>query len=1837
MAAGSTVCPSTPGSRWSGASTPLPTDSSASELSEDDNTTESRDVAVVGIACRLAGGNNSPEQLWESILAKRDASSEIPAWRWEPYQYRDSRNPAEIEKTTKRGYYLDAVENFDAAFFGISPKEAEQMDPQQRLSLEVAWEALENAGISPKSLSGSDTAVFMGVNSDDYGKLLLEDLPNVDAWMGIGTAYCGVPNRISYHLNLMGPSTAVDAACASSLVAIHHGYHAILSGQSKVAITGGVNAVCGPGLARALDKAGAVSPDGSCFSFDDDAHGYGRGEGVAVVVLKKMSSAIREGDNIIAVLKAATVAQDGKTNGIMAPNAKAQELVAKQALKQAKVDASTIQYVEAHATSTPLGDPTEVSAIAAIYGHGANRDSPVALGSVKPNVGHLEAGAGAVGFIKAIMAMNKAQYPPQANLNKLNSRIDWEKSGVRVVQEASEWYEPTRHPRRAAICSYGYGGTVSHAIIEQFKSPATFVNGSPRGDFVNVSKGPVLFVLSAPQEKRLASQASSLATWLTSRVGKRESLASVANTLALRRAHHDYRVSFVAESHDQAVEVLHAFATDSGKQEWASQDVKLSGNINKGTVWVFSGHGAQWEEMGKELIRNNPIFCDAIAPLDRITQTENGFSAISALKSGDFIHESHRVQVLTYVVQIGLAAVLRSRGLSPAAVIGHSVGEIAATVTAGSLTPEEGAVIVCRRAKLYESVKGQGGMFLVNLPFEQVKSELSEDGDVAAAIDSSPSSCVVSGSTDAVMAYAETLKSRGIKAIKVATDIAFHSRMLDPLSAPLKEELVNAGIQSRPPKVPLYSTADIDARFSGLRDADYWVKNMVNPVYLTSAVRAAASDGFRLMLEVSSHPILCHSINETLADMGIDDEEFAVLPTMRRNKSAENCLLHAVGSLYVKGADVDLRKHFGRQWSPYVPGTQWAHKPFWRKVQSSPPSSAAKLTHDVSKHTLLGLCNSVGGTDTVLYTTKLNPDTKPFPGSHPLFGTEIVPAAVLLNTFHHATKANTLSDITLRVPIAISSPRDVQVVVHDDTVSIVSCLQSTESEVQNSWATHTTSRWSREKSDTSEPQPRLDIEAAKRRIDAILPSNFSIDYLDRVGVSSMAFPWAVMEHYGNLKEMVVRVDVAPEIANGAALPWDASSWGPLLDAATSVGSTIFFDNPQLRMPAQIEKVHFYLEYGSPPPRTGYLYVETASECKGTAPVHVSLCDDDGRVLVKFESIRFSEIEGTPGVSGNVESLVHRLAWVPAPFADRASEWNKVILISRDEEVLSRYSRQLSLKLRIGLGDISQLRSAVEIADGSIAITPGTAIIYCPEQVSSADVVPAKTESFIADILTLIKFATHEESIVQNVKLFVVTLAVSKASTPTALAHAPLHGLSRTVASEHPEQWGALIDVDEEDAAFPTLALKYVKNQDVVRIDDDLPRVARLQPLPREALLDAKKNASRSLLPKPEGTYLITGGLGALGLKVAVWLVEKGARRIVLLSRRNLPPRREWGTLSEDHGCKAAVVQIQELEKAGVTVHAVSLDIGAPDAHIRLQEKLDMLSLPPVLGVVHAAGILEHQLIRDATADSISHVLSPKISGALALNTVFPVGVLDWFVLFSSCGQLFGFPGQGGYASGNAFLDTLATHRRNQGDNTVAFQWTYWRGLGMAAGTNSVDTGLEGKGITDITAEEGFRAWEHLARYDVDHGVVVRSLAYGEGDPVPASILKDIAPRRLASARAASNSDDGGDGDSNGNGNGHGPSAGTETSSSTPSKGPELKKWLDAKIREILAGVLMLSSGDEVDGRAAIADLGVDSVLTVALRKKLQTVLKVKVPPTLTWSHPTCNHLVGWFFEKLSQD
>ncbi|KAL8898910.1 MAG: hypothetical protein Q9207_006462 [Kuettlingeria erythrocarpa] len=1775
------------------------TDSPPSSGYHSPHNQELEDVAVVGMSCRVAGSSDSPEKLWEALMRKDVASGEIPAMRWEPYHRRDTRNAKVLDSTTQKGYFLPNLEDFDNTFFGISNKEAVLMDPQQRITLEVTWEALEDAGIAPQSLAGSNTAVFMGVNSDDYSKLLLEDLPGVEAWMGIGTAYCGVPNRISYLLDLHGPSTAVDAACASSLVAIHHGRQSLLMGETDTAIVGGVNALCGPGLTRVLDEAGAISKEGVCRSFDEEANGYGRGEGASVIILKRMSDAMADNDRVLAVLKGSAVGQDGRTNGIMAPNGEVQQQVARAAL--GKIDPTSIQYVEAHATSTSVGDPVEIGAMSGVYGAKRTNDSPCYIGSIKPNIGHLEAGAGAMGFQKAVLAINRGVIPPQANLKKLNSKIDWSKAGIRVPFEATKWPETQR--RRAAICSYGYGGSVSHAVIEAAPQPLRQTLG---GQLNMADDGPTILLLSAPQEKRIAGAAKALGTWMAHDGGE-VPICSVAATLATRRGHHDYRAAVIVENGAQALELVESLANGQ-KSSRTIADRVLSKDKQKGALWMFSGHGSQWPAMGQELLKQEPVFHDAVAEIEAIVLREADFSVLAAMEAGDF-ESSDKVQVLTYAMQIGLTAVLRAKGARPSAIIGHSVGEIAASVAAGALTAQEGAVVVAKRAVLYRQFMRKGAMILVNVPPEEMKAELGDRQDIVVAIHSSPSSCVLSGTIAAVDEVTGTLDNRGVKALRVNSDIAFHSPLLKGIAVPLMK-LLNPFLAPRTPDIPLYSTALEDAREEAPRDASYWVANMLRPVLLNNAVSAAAEDGHSVFLEVSAHPVITHSVNETLMDIGVEDA--VVFPTLLRNKPTREAVLRSLASMWSKGVPIRWKDSFpGNEWAQDVPKTIWKHQPFWKEIGTGSLSSS--VVHDVDAHTLLGQRTHITGEKTTIFTTRLDDSVKPFPGSHPLHGTEIVPAAVLFNTFLHASDNSSLGNVNLHVPVAISAPRNVQVIEHAQKIRLMSKLiQSGENQVDEeaSWLTHTSATLL---DDNVRVRDNLDIDlpSITSRLTNTLKPTFSIDYLADVGVPDMGFPWAVVSHVGNTEEMLALVNVDPSLTEGADLSWSASSWAPVFDAATSIGSTLFYDTPRLRMPAHVETVEVC--EGAVPPKMAYIFVQQASADSAHPASHITVADISGRALAKFTAMRFSEIEGTPGESSDVDTLVHQLTWksVSLPAAPVLPLRHVVLIAPPNHSLLPAYKKQLARK-RVNL---TCLQSSQDLAKTSLSEgTDSTVIVYLPAEVEKEGDIPAASNGFTSELLDIVKYTATN---LPGIRVFAITDGALTGATVASLAQAPLVGLSRIIASEQPDSWGALIDVDSTE--FPFQAVKYVAGADVIKVEDTIAKVSRLGAMPQAQLCPVDEPSR--MIPKPEGTYLISGGLGALGLEVAAFLAERGASRIVLLSRRALPPRKSWSSPS----CPMVkeIKQIEHIEQAGTSIYSIAVDLGSPSAASELQSKLDTLSLPPVLGVVHAAGLVEDQLIMDTTPSLFARVLSPKVAGTLALHQAFPPNSgLDFFVLFSSCGQLFGFPGQGSYAAGNAFLDTIAEHRRNLGDNAIALQWTSWRGLGMAATTpdsaDFIEAELGSKGITSVTRDEAFSAWDHVAKYDTSHGVVLRSLVLDADEILPMDILEDIVVRRPPPASLSSSE----------------PAVTNSPSTTLPGPGPERIAYLTTKISECVATVLQLPSAEDMDPKAALADMGMDSVMTVALRRDLQAGLKVKVPPTLVWGHPTVGHLVKWFAKEL---
>lgn len=1708
-------------------------------------------LAVVGIGCRVAGNVATPADFWTFLVEGRSDVREIPAERWEPYLHRDPRNASVLREVTKWGTFLDDLAGFDADFFGVSPREAELMDPQQRLALEVSWEALEHAGISPRSLAGSDTAVLMGVNSDDYGKLIMEDLSGIEAWTGIGTSLCGIANRVSHLLDLRGPSVALDAACAASLVAVHQACQMLRAGETSLALAGGVSALIGPGLTRVLDEAGATAPDGRCKTFDAAADGYGRGEGAGVVVLKRLSDAQRDGDRVLAVVRGGAVAQDGRTVGIMSPNGDAQADMFRRACEMSGVAPDSVGYVEAHGTGTPTGDPVEVAALAAVYGAGRPNDARCRIGSVKPNVGHLEGGAGVVGFIKTVLALHHEAIPPTAGLQNLNPAVDWATSGLRVPTEVEKWAR-TDTPRRAAVCSYGYGGTIAHILVEEAPLPAGVGGTGPAA--------PVIVPVSAKSGARLVRHADVLADRLRAQPNP---VADVAATMWARRACERFRAAVIAAAPHELTAGLDALARGESAANLVTGAVPPG--APNGAVWVFSGHGSHWNGMGRELIETEPTFARVIDEVDGVFRTELEFSARLALYSGQ-LGGTDRVQALTFAMQVALAAVLRERGVTPAAVIGHSVGEVAACVTAGVFGLREGAAVACYRARGFRSVLGRGAMALVRLPFSIAERKLDGRPDVVAAISASPESTVISGGTTAVDEVSRVWAAEGIEVRRVNTDVAFHSPAMDALTGQLAE-LVGTLTPSRPATVPLYTTALDDPRSRAPRGPDYWVANLRGRVRFAEAVTAAAEDGHRVFLEVSAHPVVSHSMVETLLHHGIEDH--AVVPVLRRDQPERRALARAVGSLWCHGAEVAHGVTARDPWAADLPGTQWDHRRFWRDPT---PPPGGRGVHDTAGHTLLGGRTVISGTaGTCLWETRLDMATRPYPGDHPVQGTEIVPAAVLLNTLLAAARGGDpgapreytgrgLADVRLRTPVPPGQSRDLQVVLHDRALTLSSRLVDSGNTQDGGWLTHTSAVVAIEDDIDELMKTTVDLDAARTRCTEPLPPHHVVEALAGLGVAAMGFGWRISELRRGQNELLAVVAAEPDGSQ-------PGSWASLIDAATSTASTAF-DDGRLRMPARIERLHVH---GAPPTVCSVLVRRRPD----TTTTDVTITDAAGTVQLSITGMTFEELEssGRAYATNDTARMLHHIAWHPVT-GDHHEPPGGVVLVGGDGDGLNSALKDLAS------ADVpcQAVEDPAELRHLPAEFGPGPVVLVLPR----VDDAPEVSADLV--LRTLIRL---QESGIQA-RLWAATTRVYEGSN---LSHAPLWGLARVAAAEHPQLWGGVVDV--ADGRLPLGVLGSLHGHGVVVVRDGVARVARLAAI-------GSVPSSESAPPlrcSPGGTYLITGGTGALGLRMAQRLADLGARRLLLLSRSGVPDRADWAAEPR----LESVAAITALEERGVSVHVAAVDIAAPDATDRLHGVLR--TLPPVRGVIHAAGVEAAALLVNTTREDIDAAMRPKVHGTLALHRMFPPEQLDWMVLFSSCGYLAGFPGQGAYACANAFLDAMARHRRRLGDRTTAVAWTAWRGLGMGSDSGFVAAQLEALGMGTVATDDAMRALD-LAMCD-DHPNVVVLPVLPAATAVP--ILADIAP----------DADDDPNGDQ-----------------SAPATRDLDQEALAQLVLSAVASQLG-RSGSDVDPDAPLVELGVDSIMTVRLRRHLEKQTSLSLPPTLLWEHPTASAVTAMLTEMLA--
>jgi polyketide synthase 5 len=903
-------------------------------------TTPVTPIAVIGMACRLPNGIDSPDRLWDALLRGEDLITEIPTDRWDADEYYDPEPGVPGRSVSRWGGFLADVADFDPEFFAISEREATAIDPQHRLLLETSWEAVEHAGLAPTSLAGSLTGVFVGVCHDDYAFVTSAAGALDDAYGFTGTAFSMASGRVSYAMGLRGPAMTIDTACSSSLLAVHLACRSLHEGESDLALAGGSMIMLEPRTYASASAQGMLSPTGRCRSFDAAADGFVRSEGCAVVTLKRLPDALRDGDRVLAVLRGTATNQDGRTENISTPSLDAQVVAYRAALDAAGVDPATVGVIEAHGTGTPVGDPIEFGSLAEVYGV----DRACALGSAKSNLGHTEAAAGAVGIIKAVLSLQHGVVPPMVHHTRLPDELAQIKTGLFVPQEITPWPGQTgTEPRRAAVSSYGMSGTNVHAILEQAPQAAERRNGAAPSE----PTPRLLFALSATSAEALRRTARRLADWVGDRAdsdaGPAWSPGDLAYTLARRRAHRPVRAAVIAADTTQLVDALREVADgDTPYQPAVGQD-------DRGPVWVFSGQGSQWATMGADLLATEPVFAQTIAEVEPLVARESGFSVTEAMTAPDVVTGIDRVQPTLFAMQVALAATLKSYGVRPGAVIGHSLGEVAAAVVAGALSLQDGVRVICRRSSLCTQIAGIGAMASIELPASRVREELTARGakDVVVAVVASPQSTVIGGATQTVRDLVKAWEAHEVMAREVAVDVASHTPQVDPILAELAAAL--SDVTPMKPEIPYYSATLFDPRERPVCDARYWVDNLRHAVRFSAAVRAALEDGYRVFGELSPHPLLTRAVEQSAASLDIP---VAAVPAMRREQPLPHGLGVLLADLHSAGAAVDFSALYPAGRLVDAPLPAWTNRRLLLE-----PDNASSHTHNantVAVHPLLG-------------------------------------------------------------------------------------------------------------------------------------------------------------------------------------------------------------------------------------------------------------------------------------------------------------------------------------------------------------------------------------------------------------------------------------------------------------------------------------------------------------------------------------------------------------------------------------------------------------------------------------------------------------------------------------------------------------------------------------------------------------------------------------------------------------------------------------------------------------------------------------------------------------------
>ncbi|MDX3590136.1 amino acid adenylation domain-containing protein [Streptomyces sp. ID03-2B] len=1794
-------------------------------------------VAIIGMGCRLPGGASDHRTYWRNLMAGKDCITPTPPDRYDVRtlgsRFRDK--PGRL--VGGRGGYIDGFDEFDPAFFGISPREADHMDPQQRKLLEVAWEALEDGGQRPADLAGGNVAVYVGAFTLDYKILQFADLgfTSLAAHTATGTMMTMVSNRISYCFDFRGPSLSIDTACSSSLVAVHLACQALNNGESDLALAGGTLLHMAPQYTVAETKGGFLSPEGRSRTFDAAADGYVRAEGVGLVALKRLDDAVRDGDRIHAVIAGSGVNQDGHTNGITVPNADAQVDLIRRVCAEAGITPGDLQYMEAHGTSTPVGDPIEANALARALAIGRAPGARAYVGSVKTNIGHTESAAGIAGLIKTVLSIQHRTVPPHINLENLNPAIDPATLPYEIPTRPTAW--PAHEgPARAGVNSFGFGGTNAHVVLEEAPPPPPKTGAAPPA-----GRPWSILPLSARNPDALVELAAGIRGELAGDNGPAVALDDLGHTLAHRRQHLPERLSVVYSTRASLDEALAAHGR--GEPHPRVVHGRARESADRRLVWVFTGMGPQWWGMGRQLLAEEPVFREAVEACDRALREFADWSLIEELTADESVSrmsETWLAQPANFAVQVALAALWRSHGVLPDAVVGHSTGEIAAFHAAGVYSLRDAARIVVHRSRLQQTLAGTGAMLAVSLSEDEAERRVRPYRDrVSVAAVNSPTAITLAGDEAALTLLAEELRAEQQFAKFLTVEVPYHSVGMEQIKDELLAEL--APLEPRPARVPLYLTGVEGTARGEELDAAYWWKNVRDRVRFRSAVDRIAADGHQLFLEIGPHPVLGHAIRECLEAGGTTG---LTLPSIRRRENESERFAASLGSLHTLGVTVDwdVLQPTGR------PVTLPRH-PFRRDRHWTEPRPVAQVRLGHRDHPLLGR-----RTDRTEPTWQARLDTEglPYLADHRIQDTVVFPAAGYLEMATQAVLRLTggttavLADIDLRKALFLPDGEDRTVEVSLSLENAAFTIASPtgddgERAVHASGIVRTGQR--------RRTAPPLDAPAIRAR---------SLRHLE--GPDCYTALAALGYHYGPAFQAVEEVwigagEVLARIRPPEAIGHDAAGHHlhpVLLDACFQTLLTpLIPPTPEgpapgtgIRLPLSVDEVALEPIGDQPFWAHATLLPGDADTTLG----NIALYADDGTPLGRVHGFRAADVEkaATAVARTTIDSWLAEPAWTeapPLPAEDTARDHDWLVLADNGG-VADAFAA-----LAAARGERCRL-----VRRGAAYTASGDGVTFTVDPASDADLrrlladldraggpfrgavlhlwnldAPALADCDRAALRDhtgagaygLIALARLLLARGGGGRLHIVTRGAQPAlpgEGPEPLG-APAWGIGRVLRHQelidHP---GKLIDLDPRRRPGPDgdraeaealLAEVLSDDEEEIALRDGGRRTSRLRPA---------EHLTRPLPPRlrADGSYLVTGAFGALGRLLCRTLVRRGARRIVLVGRTPVPAREKWAGTDPATAEGRAVALLRELEALGAQPVLATLDITDEDALTGWLDAHRQSGAPPVRGVFHLAGQVRDTLVADLDRAAFDAVHDPKTVGAHLLHRHLRDEPLEHFVLFASIASLLTTAGQTNYAAGNAFLDALAHHRRAQGLPALSLDWGPWA-TGMIEELGLVEHYLHSRGMSSLSPDTGMAVLERVIGQDHAQLVVATVVdwpVFLAWYPTPPPLVADLAAAAAPPGDAAS-------------GNGF-----LDTFRAADE---ETRRALVAERFAALSATVLRTGTDRIDPTTGLGELGLDSLLAMELRARIHAELGVALPVVALLSGTPAGELAAQLHDGLS--